>query len=182
MNNVSGYIPYLQWCIVLLFSVQGVSENFVLSDIGLSGTPQVRGNRIHFAIDLVFQQRPEDYWVYYDQVKQEIVVEFYGVTIKKEETIRLAENEVVEDIEIVNTPTTMSLTKEMARIALAVDPGWHIYASSAKEDIIRIILWRELKTGEAKKKRKALPIAIGILSGFAFGIITFVVLLQVLGE
>ena len=151
------------------------SEDVKLESVPQIHSPVIQKNRVEHKIDFVFLKCPKEYYVYYDNNKKKMVIDFYGVRINGPK-LKLRESSLLSDLEIINTQTSMSLTGERSQIMFSLESGWHYEASTVSEKVLQLQFWRNLKPVEFKTRRKYNPFAPLIITVLGTGIISFVVL------
>jgi hypothetical protein len=155
---------------IVMLALHAFSGSYAIEKVRVSEIPAVKNFKITYTLDMKFNQRPEEYWAFYDTVKKAIVIDFYNISIDTG-IITLRKNNVFKSISIINQKTAMALSGERAQIQIPSDPGWHVETASLDSTIIRVTVWRPMsRTGKNKLSRPwirflylCIPLAVGIV-------------------
>lgn len=155
------------------------SIDLTLHAIILPGPPKIlKDKRIMYGLDLVFGDKPVDYWIYYSRNEKSLVIDFYGVHIKGKPKVEFSGRGVFKDYKIINSKTKLSLSKKHSRVFVRMDPDpeWHFKSTIIDNRIIRIILWKDITplTRIVEKKIKAWPLILSGMLVLSAGVIWIV--------
>ncbi len=151
-------------------------KEYILYSVTVPGAPIIiKNKKIMYGLDLIFDQAPKDFWVYYSKNIEKLVVDFYGISIKGKPKTEMSGRGVFKSVVIDTFETNLALSKKRAAVLIDVtpDPGWHFKASSINKRVIRVTAWKDI-TGltkiEQKRKRAGRYIIITLL----VSVLTFV--------
>lgn len=158
--------------ITLVCTASLCGDQYSISHVKASDRPIVDSGRITYSMDIVFIERPNNYWVFYDGKKEKIVIDFYGLSLSSPK-IALPKTGIFRDFTVANMTTRMSLSGERAQILVGTDPGWNIEAQSIRRNTIRVRMWKRLKPAPPKREPKAPLLLAFIATPVAVGLATF---------
>ena len=171
--------------IVSFFLISTVIFSAVANDLTLKavvtpGAPVItKDKRIIYGLELVFNECPKEYWVYYSEQQKKLVIDFYGVHIKGKPKADFSGRGVFKNFEVVNSKTNLSLSKKTSSVLVGLepDPGWHFKAVIVDNRIVRISAWRDIsEMAKVDKKKAVWPYILLIILGASatFGIVIII--------
>lgn len=150
----------------------------VLRDVIQQRAPVIKNKRVTYTMDLVFDNTPKNYWIFYDKKAETLVIDIYGSHIQKAKTLKIPPSRgFFRGVETSNHNTAMSLSGLQSKIKIGADDGWHFEASTLDTSVIRISAWKniEKKSDEPKKNIGVVLTfcisAVCLVSGFIIAII-----------
>jgi len=145
---------------ITLYSISAAAEDLILRAFVLPGAPIInkKEKKVLYGLDLIFNAEPKDFWVYYNNNKKKLVLDFYGVHIKGKPKLDFPGRAVFKDYKIINSDTKMSLSNKQSSILIGMDPDpqWLFKATVIDKRIVRITAWKDiaqLTKGTRKKMR-----------------------------
>jgi hypothetical protein len=153
-------------CIFGVVCGSGPGDTILLKYIPVVLAPEIelKEKVIRNTVDFVFDKCPKDYWVYYDKRARQLVIEFFGVSLKAESP-RIKGTSIVGDPSISNHETSLALNGKSAQVRMNMNEQWHYDTWVINGKILRLQLWKPLKPRKLGKSRKPwliYPIAIAI--------------------
>lgn len=142
--------------------------------------PEIKDGRITYRMSIVFDEVPSQFWNYYDSRTNEIVIDFYGVTLRSPQ-ISMTGSSIFKSFLVSNLATSMSLTGEQAQIRIGADPGWNIESTCQGSKQIRIKVSREIKR-VVEEKPFSWQIPVLIAAPVLAGVCAFFVIRAVQGD
>jgi hypothetical protein len=161
-----------------VFEVKG--SDYVLTKAYIENVPVVNDKRVSYQLALVFNSCPENYWMYYNKKKEQIVVDIYGVTLSLAPNMRVFHENLFRGISVVNQPTRMSLEGTQAFIRIGAAPGWHFEATTVNSTTMRITAWKFYETPKPKTVKKNGPL-LYVLSGAGALVVAFGLVIAISG-
>ena len=154
---------------ITLYSISAAAEDLILRAFVLPGAPIInkKEKKVLYGLDLIFNAEPKDFWVYYNNNKKKLVLDFYGVHIKGKPKLDFPGRAVFKDYEIINSETKMSLSNKQSslRIGMVPDPQWIFKAAVIDKRVVRITAWKnigQITKGTKREKRHPLVLYLVI--------------------
>jgi len=131
----------------------------------LPGAPVInkKEKKVLYELDLVFNAEPKDFWVYYNNSKKKLVIDFYGVHIQGKPKLDFPGRGVFKDYKIINSETKMSLSNKQSSVLIGMepDPQWILKTTVIDKRIVRITAWKDItKLTKGSKKKKINPLIL----------------------
>ncbi len=164
--------------VVLFVSIIASGRTHYLLSAEQVQAPILRDKRLYYTLDLVFDETPRHYWVYYDGRDREFVVDLYGAEIKARSELDTVVGIVFKGLSVVNRESSMSLSGKQAQIRIGSEPGWHFTADEVDHKTVRISAWKRIEAPRPDKKEyrplmyivSAVGIAVISFLGITYGI------------
>lgn len=172
-----GAVPGVLLCILAAVA-QGWAGLHSIQYVETQDIPQLREGRMYYSLNIVFDVAPLQHWTYYDRASGELVVDFYGVTLRSPE-ITMERSTVFFSFSVVNLATTMSLSGERAQIRIGADAGWNIESRVYGGASLQLTVWRPIAR-PVEKRRVNWWVPATVLAPLLAGVAVFVTVRAVL--
>jgi hypothetical protein len=148
------------------------ARTYYLLSVEQVQAPAIKEKQLFYTLDLVFDEIPRHYWIYFDSRDMQLVVDIYGARVRKRPALEPAEGAIFKGLELINRETAMSLSGQQSQIIIDAEPGWHYTAENADSKTIRISAWKQIRAPEPEDKKQYRPL-IYVSSAIGIAIITF---------
>jgi hypothetical protein len=147
---------------VLLLPLQNVSaQMFHVDSVRLCSVPSIRGDSLIYTLDCYFQEKPSNYWSFYDNLLNAVVIEFMDYLLMVPE-VTFPHDSPFKDFKVKAVETKMALSGVMTRMVISLDKGpsnerlWNYSLKPFKSTVLRITIWKKMTSYQeklAKEKR-----------------------------
>jgi fumarate reductase subunit C len=175
------------YAVFLLLAVQNVSaQMFHVDSVRFSSAPSIRSDSLFYTLDCYFQEKPANYWSYYDNLLNAVVIEFIDNLLLIPE-VKFPHTSPFKDLKVKAVETQMALSKVMTRMVFILDKGpasknlWNYNVTLHNGTTLRVTIWKkmesyQLKMAKEKRTRFFTSFIIGLSLSLAIavtGIIVF---------
>jgi hypothetical protein len=175
--------------VFLLMPVQNVSaQMFHVDSVRLCSAPTIRGDSLFYTLDCYFQEKPANYWSYYDNLLNAVVIEFIDHLLMVPE-VSFPHDSPFKDFRAKVVETQMALSGVMTRMVIRLDKGpaneklWNYAMTLRNSTTLRITIWKKMeshqeKMAREKKARFVTSFIIGLSFSLAIAVTGIIVFLN----
>lgn len=191
--QINSFIWHAACCAVfLLLPVQNVSaQMFHVDSVRLCSAPLVRGDSLFYTLDCYFQEKPANYWSYYDNFLHAVVIEFIDHLLLVPE-VTFPHESPFKNFKVKAVETKMALSGVMTRMVFLLDKGpagerlWNYNVTLYNSTTLRITIWKKMesrqeKIAREKKTRFITSFIIGLSFSIAIAVTGIIVFLNLDG-
>jgi hypothetical protein len=175
--------------VFLLLPVQNLSaQMFHVDSVRLCSAPTVRGDSLFYTLDCYFQEKPTNYWSYYDNFLNAVIIEFIDKLLLVPE-VTFPHESPFKNFKVKAVETKMALSGVMTRMVIRLDKGpaneklWNYAMTLHNSTTLHITIWKKLeshqeKVAREKKKRFVTSFIIGLSFSLAIAVTGIIVFLN----
>jgi hypothetical protein len=189
-RHINSFAWNTAFCaLFLLPPVQNVSaQMYHVDSMRLCSAPTVRGDSLFYTLDCYFQEKPVNYWSYYDNFLNAVVIEFIDNLLMVPE-VTFTHDSPFKNFKVKAVETKMALSGVMTRMVFLLDKGqagerlWNYNVTLRNSTILRITIWKKMvshqeKMSREKKARFVTSFIIGLSFSLAIAVTGIIVFLN----
>ena len=177
------------FAVFLLPAVQNVpAQLFHIDSMQLCSAPTVRGDSLFYTLDCYFQEKPANYWSYYDNPLNAVVIVFIDNLLITPEVSFPVESPF-KGFKVRAVETKMALSGVMTRMVFILDKGpssekvWNYYVTLRNSTTLRITIWKKMGSyqetlAREKKARFLTSFFVGLSLSLAIAVTGIVIFLN----
>ena len=175
VNSFAGAVALC--AVFLLLPVQNVSaQMFHVDSVRLCSAPTIRGDSLFYTLDCYFREKPTNYWSYYDNFLNAVVIEFIDHLLLVPE-VSFPHESPFKDFKVRAVETKMALSGVMTRMVIRLDKGpanerlWNYNVTLNNSTALRITIWKKMGSHQKKMaKEKRARFITSFIIGLSFSL------------
>lgn len=148
------YLTFLTVLLVMTSSFCAVADTLRVKTIPVVEPFAIKKKVAKLTVNFVFEKVTPDYWMYYSRDKEELVFEFFGVSISDSLPV-IKGTEVISNLHVENGSTDLAFNRKVSRLIFSLEPGWHYESWIVEGKTLRLSLWTNLDPSRKIGKKSA---------------------------
>ncbi|MBD3345987.1 MAG: hypothetical protein GF401_13070 [Chitinivibrionales bacterium] len=172
--SVTSRVLFLLLLLFLVTVSEGIYTTLRIESIKSSKAPRIEEKRLIYTLDAKFNERPKNYWSYFDKKSNSIVIDCYDTWLDSLPASILVSTPFT-GVDITNTEAKKTVTGKLAKFSINLDSLWYYKIDPVDNNVLRLTVWKYFKERGTKKEKKNLTIAYlavgGLTAALTFAII-----------
>ncbi|MBD3321926.1 MAG: hypothetical protein GF350_12590 [Chitinivibrionales bacterium] len=163
------------YILIIVPCITGMYSELRIEYIKSTKAPRVEEKKLMYILDVGFNERPQNYWSYFDKTENRIVIDCYDTRLGSlPANIQVSRPFI--DFEINNTEVRKTVTGKLAKFSIALDSLWYYKIDPVDNTALRVTVWKELKEPQKKQEKKSSTFGYFAIAGLT-GALTFAIIL-----
>jgi hypothetical protein len=165
------------WCVFLLTGI----ENAWPAPLGIDSVlvcngPTVRTDSILYTMDLFFHEHPKNYWFYFDNFSNAVVIEFFDAQLQAP-VVKIPLKNPFKAFKVNTVQSSMAITGVVSKIIVTIAPGeindrvWTTDVHLINDATLRMVIGKKMMAYDERIRRAKTAHITALFTGASLSLV-----------